>query len=183
MTPNEVRPRPVLGAAMLAIGRGEGIALFGGTVRAYMSSLLPLALFALAGAALMAAGGVGHDAAAMLGSALVTLLAPAVLSHALARRWDREEQWLRYATAVNWCQWVQVAAATAMLVVLGGRLQPVDLVQTTVVAVGLYGLWLNWVTARAGLELARGRAALLVLLVNGGTLLLVLLPEVLGGQG
>lgn len=174
-------PRPAVGALMLGLGRREGIALFGNTAAAFLASLAPLLAFALVGAGLMLAGGAGRDAAAMLGSAVVTLLGPAVLSHAVATRWGREEQWARYATAMNWCQWLQIIGVVIMLVLLGGQMGVRDLIETTVLSVGLYGLWLNWMVARAGLDLTRGRAALLVLLVNGGTLALVVLPQILGG--
>ena len=44
------------------------------------------------------------------------MLAPAAVSHALARWWGREARWLRYAIAFNWCQWVITAGGlTALL--------------------------------------------------------------------
>jgi hypothetical protein len=42
-----------------------------------------------------------------------------------------------------------------------------------------YGLWLHWFVARHGLGLGAGRAALLVVGVNLGTIVLVLGPRLL----
>ncbi len=47
---------------------------------------------------------------------------------------------------------------------------------------GGYALWLHWFLARHGLALSRFRAALLVVVVNLGTALLVLAPRLLALQ-
>jgi hypothetical protein len=101
-----------------------------------------------------------------------------VLSHALARRWDREAAWGRYATAFNWCQWT-------LPILLAGLLLGVGLVVSAgpqdgragamvVLALSAYALWLHWFVARWGLGLSRGRAAGFVALVSLGTGLLSL---------
>ena len=114
---------------------------------------------------------------------LCALLAPPVLSFELARLWGRQNAWLRFATAFNWCQWVIPVIGTLLLVVLG-TLAALGLPRTVASAalvLGLvsYGLWLHWFLARHGLGLSRVRAALLVLGVNFGTVLLVLGPRLL----
>jgi hypothetical protein len=56
----------------------------------------------------------------------------------------------------------------------------------TVILLCIYGLWLHWFIARHGLDLSSWRAALLVVAVNMGTVLLVLGPRrveiVAGGE-
>jgi len=47
------------------------------------------------------------------------------------------------------------------------------------IGLAFYAMWLNWFLARHGLALTAGRAALLVLVVNLGTLALVFVPSML----
>ena len=54
----------------------------------------------------------------MLGG-LVALLAPPVLSEAMARLLGREREWLRYATAFNWSRWAMLLALGAGLMLMG----------------------------------------------------------------
>ena len=111
---------------------------------------------------------------------MVAHLAPPVLSHPLARYWDREDWWLRYATAYNW---VQCALPLAGLPLVIG-MQVVALLGVpvgTVVPLGLtlfvgYALWQQWLLARHGLDLSRGRAAVVVALVHLGTYALAFGP-------
>jgi hypothetical protein len=173
----------VIGAAQLAIGRGEGMARFGDTPQAFLASLAPLVAFPLVGAALLLFSGAEDGAMTTLFMTLVAQLAPAALSHILAVRWGREAEWLRYATAFNWCQWAIPVVAFLMLLVLqaaigAGMPEPVA-ASVLVFALAGYGLWLHWFIARNGLALSGGRAALLVVLVNAGTLLLVMGPRLI----
>ena len=167
---------------MLARGRAEGMACFRGTPEAFLASLAPLLALPLAGAAILAFGGALVPAAALMLLAVTAQVAPPVLSHAVARAWGREEGWLRYATAYNWCQWANVAVMAVLLMVLGGVTgAPVPAVVGSPVfgyAVLGYSMWLHWTLARSGLGLSRWRAAGLVLLVSFGTMLLVIGPEV-----
>jgi hypothetical protein len=176
---------PLIGAAQLAVGRAAGMARFGDTVAAFMASLAPLLAFPLVGAVFLLMGGSAEDALTTLLLALVAQLAPAVVSHALAVRWGREAEWLRYATAFNWCQWAIPAAAFALMVVLqvatAGGLGDEAAGDILIVALAGYALWLHFVLARAGLGLARGRAVLLVLVVNFVTVVLVLGPRWMAG--
>ena len=185
MTPPEVpsRLKPLLGMVRLARGRVDGLAQFGDTAQAFLASLAPLLAFPIVGAALLLTTDGPIRALATLFATLVAQLAPAVLSHALARAWGREAQWLRYATAFNWCQWALPLAAMALLLVLQFALRlglPEDAAdQVLILGLAAYGLWLNWLLARYGLSLSRGRAAALVALTNLGTLVLAIGPRLL----
>ena len=178
------RPSPLRGVLLLARGRGEGIACFRSSPEAFLASLAPLLALPLAGAALLVVRGAFMPAVALVLLALTTQVAPAVLSHAVARFLGRENGWLRYATAYNWCQWANVAVMAVLLLVLSlvtGA--PVTAVVGSpafgYVVLG-YSMWLHWVLARNGLDLSRWRATGLVLAVSFGTMLLVVGPEVAG---
>ena len=177
--------RVLLGVARLARGRGDGIALFGATPEAFIRSLLPLLGFSVLGSLMFLAIGSQRDALELFLLSLVAQLAPPVLSHAIATRWGREEDWLRYATAMNWCQ---VLLPFALLAVLLGVNVGATLGLDVKPVIGLvwlgalgYVLWLSWVVARHGLDLSRTRAAVLVLMVVLGTSLLAQLPGVVAG--
>ncbi len=184
MTPQaSVRLKPLLGMMRLARGRVDGLAQFGDTPQAFLSSLAPLLAFPIVGALLLLTTEGPVRALATLLATVVAQLAPAVLSHALARRWGREAQWLRYATAFNWCQWALPLAAIALLIVLQFALwaglseEAAD--QVLILGLAAYGLWLNWLLARHGLSLSRGRATALVALTNLGTVVLAIGPRLL----
>lgn len=174
---------PLIGAAQLAVGKGEGITRFGDSTRSFLASLAPLVAFPLVGAFVLFVSGSGRVALAALLLTVVAQLAPPVVSHWLAVRWGREEWWLRFATAFNWCQWAIPVAAFLMLMglqlVLGDRISAEAGGQLLILGLAVYGLWLHWTVARHGLDLSRGRAALLVLLVNAATVGLVMAPRLI----
>ncbi len=176
------RPSPLRGVLLLARGRGEGMACFRSSPEAFLASLAPLLALPLAGAAILVVRGAFMPAAALVLLAVTTQVGPAVLSHAVARAFSREDDWLRYATAYNWCQWANVAVMAVLLLVLSGMTgAPVPVVVGSAAfgyAVLGYSMWLHWVLARSGLDLSRWRAAGLVLAVSFGTMLLVVGPEV-----
>jgi hypothetical protein len=188
-------PRPgniLLGVLMLARGRADGLHQFGYTVQAFLSSLAPLVAFPLVGYLLLALGGNGGGggqppgelgALADLLGTLCALLAPAVLSFELARLWRREALWLRYATALNWTQWAIPLLASVLLLLVYPLLAASASAQVALgligLAIGGYALWLHWFVARHGLALSRGRAVLLVLVVNLVSAVLVLGPRLL----
>ena len=175
--------KPLLGMVRMARGKVDGLAQFGNTPQAFLTSLAPLLAFPIVGAVLLLVSDGPIQALTTLFITLVAQLTPPVLSHALARRWDREAHWLRYATAFNWCQWALPLAAMALLLVLQLGLRLGLSAETAslllIFGIAAYGLWLNWLLARHGLELSRGRAAGLVALTNIGTILLVLGPRLL----
>jgi hypothetical protein len=179
--------RILRGVARCAVGRAEGLALFDASVRGFTSSLAPLIAFPLVGAVIEAATKGVPASAVQLAATLCGVLAPPVISHAAARALGREERWLRYAVAYNWCQWVMpplIVAAAMLTVILAGALgaasAPPEQVAVGMVAVLIvYWLWLHWFLARHGLDVSRGRAALVVLAVNGCTGAIVTLPQMI----
>ncbi|MGE0223190.1 MAG: hypothetical protein AB7F35_18360 [Acetobacteraceae bacterium] len=191
---SDTPPRPnsggfnvFLGVFRVARGRADGIPLFGSTPQAFLASLAPLVAFPLVGALLMLTRGGGLRSLADLFATVCALLTPPVLSWQFARLWHREGAWLRFATAFNWCQWVLPVVALLILVLLsvGMALGLPDRSGRVgvVLGLGLYGLWLHWFLARHALSLSGGRAALLVLGVNMGTVMVVLAPRLLLGVG
>ena len=110
----------VLGVMRLARGRADGLA----PVRRHARSIP-----GQPGAAdRLSAGGRRADAAGRrrpdralsdLLATLCALVAPPVLSFEVARLWGRQDAWLRFATAFNWCQWVIPVIGSLLLVVLG----------------------------------------------------------------
>jgi len=184
------RPPPcsiILGVIRLARGRADGIRQFSATRDAFLASLAPLIAFPLVGGALMLLGGGGLTALSDLLATLCALVAPPVLSFEVARLWGRQDAWLRFATAFNWCQWIIPVIGFVLLMVLA-ILATLGLPRTIARAgfvLGLisYGLWLPWFLARHGLGLSRVQAGLLVFGVNFATVLLVLGPRVLVGFG
>ena len=93
---------------------GRRLLQFGATREAFLASLAPLIAFPLVGGVLMLLGGGGLAALSDLLATLCALLAPPVLSFEVARLWGRQDAWLRFATAFNWCQWAIPVAAAAI---------------------------------------------------------------------
>jgi len=173
----------VLGIVRLARGRADGMQQFGATRDAFLASLAPLIAFPLVGGMLMLLGGGGLNAVSDLLATLCALVAPLVLSFEVARLWRRQQFWLRFATAFNWCQWVIPIVGSVLLLVFG-VLAALGLPRATArigVLLGLlsYALWLHWFLARHGLGLSGPRALLLVLAVNLTTAMLVVGPRVI----
>jgi hypothetical protein len=173
----------VLGIVRLARGRPDGMQQFGATRDAFLASLAPLIAFPLVGGMLMLLGGGGLNAVSDLLATLCALVAPLVLSFEVARLWRRQQFWLRFATAFNWCQWVIPIVGSVLLLVFG-VLAALGLPRATArigVLLGLlsYALWLHWFLARHGLGLSGPRALLLVLAVNLTTAMLVVGPRVI----
>lgn len=171
---------PLIGAAQVASGRPEGLARFGDTPAAFLAALAPWLSFPIIGAVALLVSGNPLEAFTTLALTLVGQLSPAVLSHALAKRWQREGEWLRYATAFLWCQWAIMVAFLAVLVatpiLVGAGLSKGAAGNLLSLALGGYGLWLHWFLARHGLMMSRSRAVLMVLFVNVGTAVLVMGP-------
>ena len=180
-------PRPVppafailLGIARLARGRADGLAMFGSSAGHFSASLAPFIALPLVGGVLMFAAEPGWGPVGDLLASWCAVLAPLVLSWELARLWGRQEQWLRYATAFNWCVWALPMAWMALLVTFSIAGLDETVAQTAMQgALGFYALWLHWFIARHGLSLSRLRAVALVLVVNVITGLLVLGPSLL----
>lgn len=170
------------GVLRLMRGRMDGLAEFGATPAAFLASLAPLVAFALVGAVLLAnQPSVSAGFTGLFLELLVVHLAPPVVSHAIARYWDREDWWLRYATAYNWLQCALPLAvlplAIVMQVLIGLGMPAGSAVRVGVVLFVGYVLWLQWMLARHGLDLSRGRGAAVVAGVYFGTYVLAIGPE------
>ena len=168
------------GVSLLARFRADGLGYFAGGAQQVMGSLMPLLAFPAAFLLLMlVAGGRLREVAELL-SVIDALLLQVVLSEALARRWDREAEWGRYAVAFNWCQWavpvVGIALMVALRFLVGAGLTPMLAAPLALLALAAYALGLQWFVARHALQLGGGRAALLVAGVNLCTAAVVILP-------
>ncbi len=169
------------GIIRLARFRPEGFGEFVATRQGFLNSLAPLIAFPLVGGLLMLASGGGADVLTDLLATLVALLAPAVISAALAERWGRGEAWLRFGVAFNWAQWAVPVVAIGLLMAAGVlRRMGLGEPQAAIVvlfAIAGYGLSLHWFLVRYGLGLSRGRATLMVMALNIGTVALVMAPR------
>ena len=170
------------GIVLLCRGRASGFAEMGTGPEAFLSSLAPLIAFPLVGCVLMVAQGKIQDGLADFLATLIALLAPPVVSHAIARHWGQQEKWFRFATAVNWCQWALPLLGAVLVLIAGVMVQAGVPMRTTVILLCCvllaYAFWLQWFLARRGLDLSTLRAAGLVVAVNLLTILLVAGPQV-----
>ena len=168
----------------MARGRPEGLNCFGDTPRAFFASLAPGFAFMAASLAEGLSQGRGLATFPDLLPPLCALLAPPVLSYEIARFWGREAFWHRYIVAYDWSRWLLLCLVLVAFVCVSAArvsgLMGTGGFRVSVIAIALYALWLNWFTARHGLALSGGRAALLVFAVNLGTVLLVIGPGLLG---
>lgn len=179
--PTQGGGRVLIAVARLARGRADGMTLFPATVAGFLTSLAPLIAFPLVGGLMAVFQGDARKGLADVLATVSALLAPAVISHAFARRWGREELWLRFATAFNWCQWALPLMAMVLLMVMGllGGMSSRTAAVGTVLALAAYGLWLHWFLVRHGLMLGAVRSALVVICMNLGTAAVILLPRIL----
>lgn len=172
----------IRGVFRLARFQREGFAEFGASRQAFLNSLAPLIAFPLVGGALALLSGGGLAVVTHLLATMVALIAPAVITAALAERWQRGEWWPRYAVAFNWSQWAVPIVALALLLAAGvlrrmGLGEPQAAV-AALFAIAAYGISLHWFIARHGLGLSIGRTTLLVLAINFGTVALVMAPRI-----
>jgi len=173
----------LVGILRIARGRADGVGCFGSSAQAFLSSLAPLIAFPLVGAVLGAFTEGPRRALTDLAMTLCALLTPAVVSYELARHWKRTDSWLRFAAAFNWCEWILPILACLIMVPLSVAIsmglgeEAASLVLLG--CLGSYGLWLHWFLARNALALSRSRAVVLVLLVNLGTVVVVMGPRLL----
>jgi len=171
------------GIARLAMFNPAGFASIGNSREAFLSSLTPLIAFLLVGSTLETIGG-GWRAGLGEGlQTLVVLLGQPVVSNLYARWFKREEAWLRYATAMNWCQLaipVVGVAFTLGAVVLGGIApSPRSVAYGLVGAILVYAALLNWFLAWRGLNLSVLRAALFVVAVTMTLAVVLAVPAAL----
>jgi hypothetical protein len=177
---------PARAVLLLARFRSEGLDRLNASPRGLLGALTPWIAFALVRAGISMAGDGAYEALGGLLFTLIGLLAPLVISHAIARAWGRDESWLRYAVAFTWCQWVM---PLALLLAMwgGGVLVRLGLPQDAALAVAFaallgYALALQGFVARRALAVSRVRAGLMVVAVNIGTALLAVGPSLLAPE-
>jgi hypothetical protein len=100
---------------LIARGRAEGLNCFGDSPKAFLISLTPGLGFIVGGLVEGLSDGEGTRLATGVLVPLCALLAPAVLSHELARFWGRDAFWGRYIVVFNWCQWLLPVIASVLL--------------------------------------------------------------------
>ncbi len=193
--------KPSVFAGFLRLLRGDaaGIMQFGHTPRAFLLSLVPLIALPLVVAIATLASGAFLRGISDLAAAVCVLLLPPVISHVLAKRWNREAPWLRFATAFNWCHFglsvlcmallCMALLCMALLIGLGivfgsagaapGSGGVVAVVALICLGIIGYGLWLHWFVARWGLGVSGGRAALVVVATYAGTFTILIVRGVL----
>lgn len=176
----------LVGIARLARFRVDGFAAFQASPQAVLNSLAPLVAFPLVGGLIELGQGRWQSALVDVLTTVVALLTPLVVSEFLARRWGRETRWLRFAVASNWAQWALPMVLMAMVVGLWllsnlGIPMSRSVIGACMLGIFVYGLALHWFLARAGLDLSRGRAALLVGAADVLTGLLVIGPRLMAG--
>ncbi len=152
----------LVGILQIARGRPAGLACFGSSTQTFLSSLAPLIAFPLVGATLGAFTDGPRRALTDLAMTLCALLTPAVVSYELARIWNRSDEWLRFATAFNWCEWILPVLACLIMLPLSVAISlglTEDVASPLLLGcLGIYGLWLHWFLARNALDLSRFRA-------------------------
>lgn len=179
------RQNVLLGLLRISRGRADGVGCFGATPQAFLASLAPLIAFPLVAAGMGIFTEGPRRALTGFAMAICAMLTPAVISYELARIWKRGEAWLRFATAFNWCEWILPAIAFLTMLPLsaaiGAGMSATVASTVLIICLIVYGLWLHWFLARKALGLSGYRAILLVLLVNFGTAIVVLGPNLLAG--
>jgi hypothetical protein len=170
------------GITLLARFRAEGFAAFTATPSGFMNSLAPLIGIAMVAGLRPLLSGSPRLLVMHLLTTIVALLAPAAISHAIARMWGREAQWLRYAVAYNWCQ-LAVTLLSVLLILIfmvtGG--QPESLIGA-ILGVLCYWLTLSWFMLWRGLGLSRWRATLALVVLNMASGALILGPRLLAAS-
>jgi hypothetical protein len=180
MMPPSSRWNVAIGILLVARGRPEGLRYFDDTRQAVLSSLAPIVALLLVVTVWSLLVGAGLALLGVVLIVLVGLLAPLVLSYQVAQRWGRADEWYRFAVAFCWCHWaapmVMVMLLFASSLLIAGGVSPELASGAGQIALFLYVLWLSWFLARHALSLSRVRAALLVVLVNAGTFVMVMVP-------
>lgn len=154
------------GMVKLALGNPKGFEEFGATPAAFTASLAPLIAFPVVGALVMAITSDWKMALLGLLSRLCSVLILPVLIYEFARLFGRQSQWLRTATAMNWCVWLLIPAMFGAIF-LGGSVAvmgaPAQLAEYgTLMLAGIYLLWNQWYIFKAGLKVNGWRAGLII---------------------
>ena len=172
-----------MGIFELATGRAQGFARFGATPRDFAVSFAVLMAVPALGAMLLAIEYGIIVGLTILLAVACAVLGPPVLSHLFARAWGQEALWLRFAIVFNWSRLAITtlyAILLAVAAVLMGAGFPNEAV-ATLLQLGMLGytLWFDWFLLRHGLQISAKHAALAMLGVNAGTLVIVFGPPLL----
>lgn len=171
------------GIIKLAYGRAKGIDEFSSTAEAFTASLAPLIAFPLVGAVITGVGGNWKLAILEFLSRICTVLVLPVVTYEFARVFNRKSQWLRTATALNWCFWLVVPAV--FLAAIAGSIiaqfgLPLERVAVVVIGIAaLYLLWNRWFILKSGLQINGWRAAIVMVVIMLLVTLLAGLPFVI----
>ncbi|WP_336760331.1 hypothetical protein [Asaia sp. VD9] len=182
-TPAAAAARIMRGVMQLGRGDKQGIDAFRNTPEALLAAIAPsAALFIVLALSEFVQGynAVEITKILILVTALLTRL---VVSQLMARFWSREAVWPRYATALLWSSWLPMVLSLIVLcvmqIIMPGMATSRSALAGVMIGVELYELWLAWFVARAGLEITGGKAALLVVLINGAVAALYLIAALL----
>lgn len=172
------------GLMLLARGNAKGVEEFSNTLEGFSASLAPLIAFPLVGAFITAMTGDWKIALIGLLSRLCAVLALPVIAYEFSRLFGRQSQWLRTATALNWCFWLVlpallVAAFIGSIIVQTGMSLPKAEV-LVLGLMGLYLLWNRWFVLKSGLGVNGWKAGLALLASVAATLVFAALPWAAG---
>ena len=162
----------IAGILLLARFRAEGFAAFGTTTLAFMNSLAPMLAITLVTSLRPLLAGNARQLGLHVMTSLIALLGPAVL-------------WLRYIGAFNWCQSVITLVTVVLILLLAAGGNPAEGMGGLVAAIAavlIYWIAVCWFMARHGLEIGRLKAVLAVIVINVGTGLLMLGPQIIAAM-
>jgi hypothetical protein len=170
----------IAGLILAAVGRKAGFAQFGATSEAFLATLAPPFGFLIVLCGVLAWAGYALPALALFLVITCNLLAPAVITEAVCRLWQRREQWLRYANVLNCMPWLILGLLTVMMplasVAVSAGVPPQQASAVLLLGTGLYSMWFNWFAARQILQLSVARALGVMLAGVIGTYLLLQIP-------
>ena len=193
MSPPPAPAQPPIGLILrgvlrIARGRVDGLEVFGNSRQAYLRSLTPVVVVAVMVSVIMPGEISMADRLTTFFQLLSAFLWFSVGGHFFARLWGREDRWLGYATALNWCQAVlPFLLGIALLVpiflasLLG--LPPKAIVALLFIASTVYMYWQYWFLARFGLGLGGKQSVILVGIILTVHIAVTMLVAQLGGEG
>lgn len=155
------------GIAKLACGNAKGVDEFSATPESLGASLAPLIALPFVDAIVSSFSGDWKTEVVAFLSSLCTVLVLPVLVYEFSRLFDRQGQWLRTTTALNWCHWLIIPAiwAAASLIPVMARFG-LPVAYSGIASIGLaelYLLWNSWFVLKSGLRVNGWRAALILL--------------------
>lgn len=155
------------GIIKLAYGNAKGIDEFSDAPESFAASLAPLIAFPLVGAVITGSSGSWKLALLAFVSRLCAVLVLPAIIYEFSRLYKRQGQWVRTATALNWCYWlvlpaIMVAAVLGSVAVQFGVPMPHAEI-AVLAAAGFYLLWNRWFVLKTGLKLNGWRVVPIIL--------------------